>query len=259
MPRPRCVPCSSTGVTGSVRPPAKLGPMPTREASRDHKQLRRRSASPAGVHSAGEVAPANVPASPIFRARPAACARNGGRPSRRPRARVINPEVICTASPPAPSACRACLTESEARLWSAIQARQLGVSFRRQVPVAARFNRDFCAPSTRRDGRGCFTHGRFGFVLVDLSRGETQRRDSAIMWLACAADTARVYRTINWRSYSPRFKRARTVAVKRVASFVTSGNVRRAPETDCDVVGTRGSLSRPLRPVASLRHCANNL
>jgi very-short-patch-repair endonuclease len=42
---------------------------------------------------------------------------------------------------------RSCLTESEARLWSAINARQLGVSFRRQVPVAGQFIADFCAAS----------------------------------------------------------------------------------------------------------------
>ena len=42
---------------------------------------------------------------------------------------------------------RSRLTESEARLWSAINARQLGVSFRRQVPVAGPFIADFLAPS----------------------------------------------------------------------------------------------------------------
>jgi very-short-patch-repair endonuclease len=40
---------------------------------------------------------------------------------------------------------RCCPTESEARLWSALKARQLGVSFRRQVPVAGHFIADFCA------------------------------------------------------------------------------------------------------------------
>jgi very-short-patch-repair endonuclease len=38
-------------------------------------------------------------------------------------------------------------TESEARLWSALKARQLGVSFRRQVPLAGLFIADFFAPS----------------------------------------------------------------------------------------------------------------
>ncbi|HEY3669239.1 MAG TPA: endonuclease domain-containing protein [Polyangiaceae bacterium] len=44
---------------------------------------------------------------------------------------------------------RSCLSESEARLWSALKARQLGVSFRRQVPVGGQFIADFCAPSLR--------------------------------------------------------------------------------------------------------------
>src|SRR5687768_5176269 len=41
---------------------------------------------------------------------------------------------------------RSALTESEARLWSALEARQLGVSFRRQAPVGP-FIADFLAPS----------------------------------------------------------------------------------------------------------------
>ena len=36
-------------------------------------------------------------------------------------------------------------TESEARLWSAIKARQLGVQFRRQVVLGGRFIVDFLA------------------------------------------------------------------------------------------------------------------
>jgi len=44
---------------------------------------------------------------------------------------------------------RSCLTESEARLWSALKARHLGVSFRRQVPVAGLFIADFLAPSIK--------------------------------------------------------------------------------------------------------------
>jgi len=44
---------------------------------------------------------------------------------------------------------RSCLTESEARLWSALNAGQLGVSFRRQVPIGGRFIADLCAPSTK--------------------------------------------------------------------------------------------------------------
>ena len=40
-------------------------------------------------------------------------------------------------------------TPSEARLWSALKARQLGVQFRREVPLAGRYIVDFCAPSVR--------------------------------------------------------------------------------------------------------------
>jgi len=44
---------------------------------------------------------------------------------------------------------RSQLTESEAVLWSALKARQLGVSFRRQGPVLGRFIADFLAPSIK--------------------------------------------------------------------------------------------------------------
>jgi very-short-patch-repair endonuclease len=44
---------------------------------------------------------------------------------------------------------RRCLTESEARLWSALSARQLGVQFRRQVVLAGRHIVDFAAPAAR--------------------------------------------------------------------------------------------------------------
>jgi very-short-patch-repair endonuclease len=44
---------------------------------------------------------------------------------------------------------RRALTPSEARLWSALRARQLAVQFRRQVPLAGRYIADFCAPSLR--------------------------------------------------------------------------------------------------------------
>jgi len=44
---------------------------------------------------------------------------------------------------------RAALTESEARLWSALRAGQLGVSFRRQVPLGGQFIVDFRAPRAR--------------------------------------------------------------------------------------------------------------
>ncbi len=60
---------------------------------------------------------------------------------------------------------RNCLTESEARLWSALNAGQLGVCFRRQVPVGARFIADFCAPSIK--------------LIVEVDRGYHARRRAA--------------------------------------------------------------------------------
>jgi very-short-patch-repair endonuclease len=64
---------------------------------------------------------------------------------------------------------RSCLTKSEARLWSALNAGQLRVCFRRQVPVGARFIADFCAPSIK--------------LIVELDGGYHSRR--------CAADASR--------------------------------------------------------------------
>jgi very-short-patch-repair endonuclease len=44
---------------------------------------------------------------------------------------------------------RSALTPSEQFLWSRICARQLGVVFRRQVPLLGRFIADFYAPAAR--------------------------------------------------------------------------------------------------------------
>ena len=44
---------------------------------------------------------------------------------------------------------RAALTESEARLWSALSARKLGVQFRREVVLAGRYVVDFAAPARK--------------------------------------------------------------------------------------------------------------
>ena len=60
---------------------------------------------------------------------------------------------------------RNCLTESEARLWSALNAGQLGVCFRRQVPVGNRFIADFCAPSIK--------------LIVEVDGGYHARRRTA--------------------------------------------------------------------------------
>src|SRR3954471_3070587 len=44
---------------------------------------------------------------------------------------------------------RASLTPSEQLLWARIRGRQLGVVFRRQVPLLGRFIADFLAPAQR--------------------------------------------------------------------------------------------------------------
>ncbi len=44
---------------------------------------------------------------------------------------------------------RRVMTPSELRLWSALKARQLGLQFRREVPLLGCFIVDFCAPSVR--------------------------------------------------------------------------------------------------------------
>jgi very-short-patch-repair endonuclease len=40
-------------------------------------------------------------------------------------------------------------TASEAKLWQALRGRQLGVQFRRQVPLGGRYIVDFLAPTVR--------------------------------------------------------------------------------------------------------------
>ena len=44
---------------------------------------------------------------------------------------------------------RSAMTASESKLWNAINRRQLGVQFRRQVVVGGRFVADFAAPQAR--------------------------------------------------------------------------------------------------------------
>jgi very-short-patch-repair endonuclease len=68
---------------------------------------------------------------------------------------------------------RGALTESEARLWSALSAGQLGVSFRRQVPLGNRFIVDFLAPLARLvvEVDGCYHERR---------RGADARRDAKL-------------------------------------------------------------------------------
>jgi very-short-patch-repair endonuclease len=80
------------------------------------------------------------------------------------------------------------LTASEARLWSALCGRKLGVQFRRHVPLAGRFIVDFAAPSVRL------------IVEVDgashtLCRAADKRRDRALTalgWRVLRLDAALV-------------------------------------------------------------------
>jgi very-short-patch-repair endonuclease len=44
---------------------------------------------------------------------------------------------------------RVCPTHTEAKLWEALRGQQLGVTFRRQVPIGDRYIADFVAPSLR--------------------------------------------------------------------------------------------------------------
>ena len=60
---------------------------------------------------------------------------------------------------------RSCLTDSEAQLWSALKARQLGVQFRAEVPLAGRFIVDFFASSVG--------------LIVEVDGGYHARRRSA--------------------------------------------------------------------------------
>jgi very-short-patch-repair endonuclease len=83
---------------------------------------------------------------------------------------------------------RRALTVSEARLWSALSARKLGVQFRRQVPLAGHFIADFAAPSAR--------------LIVEVDgacharrRGADKRRDRALTalgWRVLRLDAALV-------------------------------------------------------------------
>ena len=42
---------------------------------------------------------------------------------------------------------RQVMTKSEAALWAALRGHQLGVQFRRQMPLCGRYIVDFCAPA----------------------------------------------------------------------------------------------------------------
>ena len=101
---------------------------------------------------------------------------------------------------------RSCLAESEARLWSALNASQLGVGFRRQSPIGARFTADFYAPSIKLivevDG-GYHAHrraadasrdrklGRLGYRVVRVSAELALRDLSAAVALVREAGDGR--------------------------------------------------------------------
>ena len=94
---------------------------------------------------------------------------------------------------------RSWLTESEARLWSAIRRRQLGVQFRRQVPLAERFIVDFLAPRVALivevDG-GCHARQRAADARRDAALGalgfRTLRLDAELVLRDLPAAVARV-------------------------------------------------------------------
>jgi len=59
----------------------------------------------------------------------------------------LKPSPRTASLPERAQALRAFPTLSERKLWQALAAGQLGVSFRRQVPLGGRFIADFFAPS----------------------------------------------------------------------------------------------------------------
>ena len=90
---------------------------------------------------------------------------------------------------------RAQLTRSEQRRWLAINRGQLGVCFRRQVPIGGRFIADFVGPAARLvvEGDGAY-HGRRRRAdgardreLTRLNAGPVLRDLEAAVTLICAA------------------------------------------------------------------------
>ena len=97
---------------------------------------------------------------------------------------------------------RSWLTESEARLWSALKDRQLGVQFRPQVPLGGRFIVDFFASSIglvvevdggyharrrRADGSRDCKLGRLGYRIVRVEAALVLRDLPAAVALIRAA------------------------------------------------------------------------
>lgn len=94
------------------------------------------------------------------------------------------------------------LTPSEARLWSALSGRKLGVQFRRQFVIDGRFIVDFCAPKARlvvevdgsyhakrrvADARRDRELRRLGYRVVRVDAVLVMREFSAAIAAVCAA------------------------------------------------------------------------
>jgi very-short-patch-repair endonuclease len=62
-----------------------------------------------------------------------------------PKGSVVSPALLASRA----RLMRFGQSEAEAALWRAIRGRQLGVSFRRQVPLIERYIADFFAPEVR--------------------------------------------------------------------------------------------------------------
>jgi very-short-patch-repair endonuclease len=100
---------------------------------------------------------------------------------------------------------RVCPTHTEAKLWEALRSQQLGVAFRRQVPIGDRYIADFVAPSLRLivevDG-GCHERRRvadarrdrelhrLGYTVLHLQAEVVEQRLSAAVDAVRAAVAA---------------------------------------------------------------------
>ncbi len=114
--------------------------------------------------------------------------------------RAVSPQLAPVLHARA-SAMRAAPTTTEALLWEALRGGQLGVGFRRQVPVG-RFIVDFCAPSVgllvevdggshagraRADARRDRALGKLGFTIVRVPAELVMRDVAAAVALVAAA------------------------------------------------------------------------
>ena len=87
-------------------------------------------------------------------------------------------------------------TPSEARLWSALRGKRLGVAFRRQVPIGRRYIGDFVAPAAKlvvevdggyhagrakQDARRDEVLRRLGYRVVHVTREEVHADLAAVV------------------------------------------------------------------------------